>query len=102
MANPWRPMGQSEEDASALHEGIPPWLERSLWVWIEAAITQTNAYGSQVINSWIVDGFDQARRSTEPISHHVENGGIRQLQLRWDYDEDVIPFLDYLLAHVVG
>jgi len=49
---PWRPLsareGQPRVDMDALHDGVPPWLEPSLWSWVVDSFYFPSGVGSPV------------------------------------------------------
>lgn len=106
----WRPIGQTAEEAGALHEGVPEWMARALWEWIERRIVDRPQRGSWSLKADVVDTFEQVRHSRVPVtdevvavSHsHGTADAVRRLRHRWDEEKDVIPFVDYLVSLIRG
>ena len=42
MSNlPWRPLGQADDEATALVEDVPPWMRESFWSWVKPHFVKT-------------------------------------------------------------
>jgi hypothetical protein len=91
-------MGQTAEEADALHEGIPPWMATALWAWITDRVSGSTRSGYRVPFPEVVDKFEQARRSRNPITENFENLGVETLKTSWSADRDVLPFVDFLIC----
>lgn len=96
-ATNWRPMGQTVEEADALHEGIPRWMERSLWEWIGHRVYGTTASGRSIPVPETVDKFERARKSGNPITEKFAQNGVGALKANWNAKRDVLPFVDFLI-----
>ena len=86
----WRPIGQTSEDAEALHEGVPPWAKEGLWDWIDSYLSDSGD------PQRLVDVFEQLQRAKVPLAGAVYHQGTSVLKKSWD-GETVIRFLDFLV-----
>lgn len=94
----WRPMGQTAEEAGALYEGVPIWMMNALWAWLAGLLSPTDPGAQRRLE--LVDDFEQRRRSKKPATPAFAQRGVGGLQAVWNGQDDVIPFLDYLLANL--
>ncbi|MFC4631287.1 hypothetical protein ACFO6V_23780 [Promicromonospora alba] len=101
MTGTWRPMGQSAEEAGGLHEGIPEWMVRSLWEWIQNRVQPYSNGGRRRLRPEVVDRFERIRRAGDPITEEFERIGLTALQVGWTIKRDILPFVDYLI-HELG
>lgn len=99
-------MGQSAEDAGALHEGVPAWMERALWRWIDGRIVGRPTQSRPYVRAAVVDKFEQLRRAPKPATNvfeavarmHDADQAVARLRSMWDGEKDVIPFVDFLVV----
>lgn len=91
-------MGQTAEEAAALHEGVPVWMSNVMWAWL-ARILDPPGMGEQR-RLGLVDEFEQRRQSKAPVTSVFASRGVPGLRAAWDGERDVIPFVDYALANM--
>ena len=92
-------MGQTKDDAEALHEGIPPWAEARIWKWIGGALTYTSTGGQIQWNTAWLEEFDNLSRSTEPLASRAAHAGQLQAAVAstGDPDDLTLRLIDYLV-----
>jgi len=92
----WQPMGQSEEDAATLHEGVPPWMEDSLWAWLTRALSHRQC-GTTYFHIGLVQAYARVTRSREPLTGLLQDGGVPAFRNRWG-SQEIVRFLDFCVA----
>ena len=93
----WRPMGQLDSEASALHEGVPIWLQHSVWEWLRVALMYPSG-GYLRVRQDLLASIDRQTRRPLPLTAVAEGGGISSIRSALD-DNGVLQLIDYCLAH---
>jgi hypothetical protein len=75
-------------------------MERRLWTWIGTQLGDPTGHAPASRLVGLVDTFEVARRAQVPLTQFFESDGVKGLKLRWDGVDDVIPFVDFLVAVV--
>lgn len=91
MSSSWIPLGMSAEDLEALHEGVPPWMDQPLWIWIMSA---TYPRVSEIARQ-----YDRATRKMDPIAPKI--GPFSLEDVITDEDE-ILRFVDFLVHEGLG
>lgn len=97
-------MGQTAEAAAALYEGIPPWMERELWDWLDARLVkESHVHDGFLRDVAFVDRFDRLTRSTNPVADYFRQSGSIAFRDVWTapwggYTDSLLVFLDYCIA----
>lgn len=98
----WRPMGQAEDEAGALYEGVPTWMERPLLEWLGRRTVRSTSDG-YVRDVAFVDKFERLRRATYPVTDHFKAAGVGAFRAEWrnswgEFDDTLLQFVDYCIA----
>lgn len=104
MTNQWRPLGADENDSEDLegpHEGVPSWLERSLWDWIDSffIVTQTSGtYRFENFNDELARRVERMCRV--PINYSGRERVYGQPAVHRSFSDESLRLrlVDYLLA----
>lgn len=95
-------MGQTEEEAGALYEGVPAWMERPLFAWLERRTSYRTNQGN-IREVQFVDTFERLRRAENPITDQFRQFGADAFKMEWQmpwggYSDVLLQFLDYCIA----
>lgn len=96
MNTSWVPLGEDAAAYSALHEGIPPWLEGPLWSWIGAVVHFEMRYTDNRCEL-VLGRMDMALRLPHPITRAAFSGhGLEAVKLGND-SAVIVKMVDFLI-----
>lgn len=93
----WRPLGQDPAEASALYEGMPIWLQHSVWEWLREALMY-EAAGFWRWRQDVLASIDRQSRRSLPLTALAEGGSLATIRSALG-DDGVLMLLDYCIAH---
>jgi len=96
MTNEWRPLGLTEDDQSTLFEGVPTWMDHSLWKWLVPYLVFRERADTR-LRVELVAEFDRRVRAWDPLSNAIKKG-VPVFQQRFVGDEEsLLRFVDFCL-----
>ncbi|WP_139179742.1 hypothetical protein [Curtobacterium sp. MCBA15_007] len=103
MTDHWRPLGAMDDDENldGPHEGVPTWLEHSLWDWIDGFFSVTEWSGTYQFDNFNAELARRVERMCRvSIPYSGSEGSLGRLAVHRSFVEESLRLrlVDYLLA----
>lgn len=88
-----------DSEQGELHEGVPVWMQSSLWHWIFDGFKSVNAYGDQYFNLELALEAERTLRHPIPGVNWSWEVSAPKLPIAFSAGDDVIYLVDFLVTN---